>query len=190
MVVGGSVGGRRLRVAARPGLRPTGDRARESLFNVLGGLDGLRVLDLFAGSGTLGIEALSRSAASAIFVERDRVTASVLWDNLVRCELEQSAELLVCDQRAARRRLRNGRHSFDLLFLDPPYKWRNYEGLLMGLCDDGLVSHRARVIVEHASGLELAALASWEVLHELVFVNSTILILEVGVESGSGPAVQ
>src|SRR5205807_2554400 len=81
-VIAGTLGGRRLKSPAVRGTRPTADRVREALFSMLGGVERARVLDLFAGTGALGIEALSRGAASAVFVERDARTAAVLRENL------------------------------------------------------------------------------------------------------------
>ena len=81
-VVAGEFGGRRLRAPRGAGTRPTADRVREALFSMLGDVSGARVLDLYAGSGALGIEALSRGAASAVFVERDAQAAATIRRNL------------------------------------------------------------------------------------------------------------
>src|SRR3954466_3599830 len=86
-IIGGEHRGRRIAVPDRPGLRPTPDRVRETLFNWLGQrLDGLACLDLFAGSGALGFEALSRGARRVVMVERDRMVAKALRDNAVKLE--------------------------------------------------------------------------------------------------------
>src|SRR5215468_11831534 len=86
-VVAGRLGGRRLRAPRGRDTRPTSDRVREALFSMLGPLEGARVLDLFAGSGALGIEALSRGAASAVFVERDPEAVRTIERNLDRLRL-------------------------------------------------------------------------------------------------------
>src|ERR1700693_2200498 len=97
-VIAGRLGGRRLSAPSGRRTRPTSDRVRESLFAMLGELDGASVLDLFAGSGALGIEALSRGAQSAVFVERDASAARALRDNLAALELESGeAELRQAD---------------------------------------------------------------------------------------------
>jgi 16S rRNA (guanine966-N2)-methyltransferase len=98
------------------GTRPTADRVREALFSMLGDLSGARVLDLYAGSGALGIEALSRGADSAVFVERDRGAASVIERNLADLGLEQR---VICDD--ALRFIARGQGVFDVVFCDPPY---------------------------------------------------------------------
>src|SRR4051794_34321986 len=108
-VIAGTLGGRRLKTPAGRGTRPTSDRVREALFSMLGELGGARVLDLFAGTGALGIEALSRGAGRAVFVERDTRAAAVLSENLAalglgleRAELRR-AEALAALRTAAER---------------------------------------------------------------------------------------
>ncbi len=120
-VTGGELRGRRLKVPAR-GVRPTADRVRESLFMVLTALlPEARVLDLFAGSGALGIEALSRGAAHCLFVEIDPTAARILAANLAALGLSARSEIGVGPAQAWLQRLaRAGRH-FDLVLVDPPY---------------------------------------------------------------------
>jgi 16S rRNA (guanine966-N2)-methyltransferase len=115
-VVAGAFKGRRL-VAPRGQLtRPTADRVREALFSMLGDVEGARVLDLYAGSGALGIEALSRGAAAATFVERDVRAAAAIERNLAAVGVE--AELIRDD---AVRFMARSEGEFDLVFCDPPY---------------------------------------------------------------------
>jgi len=121
-VIAGTLGGRRLRAPAGRATRPTSDRVREALFSMLGELDGARVLDLFAGSGALGIEALSRGAAHAVFVERDAGAAAVLRENLRALGVgPERAELRHADARAALRHASASGETYDLVFIDPPY---------------------------------------------------------------------
>jgi 16S rRNA (guanine966-N2)-methyltransferase len=115
-VVAGEFRGRRLAAPRGMRTRPTADRVREALFSMLGDVSGARVLDLYAGSGALGIEALSRGAESAVFVERDARTAAVIDRNLASLGLEQR----VVRQDAVRFLARAG-GMFDLVFCDPPY---------------------------------------------------------------------
>jgi 16S rRNA (guanine966-N2)-methyltransferase len=119
-VVGGALRGRRLRVPDR-GVRPTSERVREAVFDILGArVPGARVLDLFAGTGALGIEALSRGAASAAFVEGDRAVARVLEGNLGRLGLSDRASVAVAPLEGARLPAALA-GPWDLVFLDPPY---------------------------------------------------------------------
>jgi len=123
-VTGGRLGGRRLRVPRGDRVRPTADRVRESLFAHLahhGGLEGRRVLDAFAGSGALGIEALSRGAREAVFVERAAPVAALLRGNLEGLGLEAVSRVVRADARSAFRRLHAAGERFDLVLLDPPY---------------------------------------------------------------------
>jgi 16S rRNA (guanine966-N2)-methyltransferase len=115
-VVAGEFRGRRLAAPRGARTRPTADKVREALFSMLGDVSGARVLDLYAGSGALGIEALSRGAESALFVERDARAAAVIRRNLDAVGV-QAAVL----QRDALAFLRQEQGPFDLVFVDPPY---------------------------------------------------------------------
>ena len=119
-IIGGRWRGTRLPVAAADGLRPTSDRTRETLFNWLQPvLAGARVLDLFAGSGALGLEALSRGAREAVLVECDRVVAESLRQTVARLHAETQARVVVADALAFLRAPLQGR--FDIAFMDPPF---------------------------------------------------------------------
>jgi 16S rRNA (guanine966-N2)-methyltransferase len=145
-VVAGSLKGRAL--ATPPGLstRPTAGRAREAMFSILGDVSGLSVLDLYAGSGALGIEALSRGAARAVFIESDRKAAACLLDNIERLKLGGRARLLSGRAESASRVLEAER--FELVFCDPP--WAVLDAAIEVLA--GLVvrfAETARVVLEH-----------------------------------------
>src|SRR5215207_6490811 len=116
-VIAGTHRGRR--IAAPKGLatRPTGDRVREAAFNLIGPVDGARVLDLFAGSGAMGLEALSRGAASVTFVESDRAACRTISENLERLKLT-GARVTCGDAVWA---LRQDSRRYDLVLVDPPY---------------------------------------------------------------------
>jgi 16S rRNA (guanine966-N2)-methyltransferase len=145
-VIGGKYRSRMLRVPALPGLRPTPDRVRETLFNWLGqALDGLACLDLFAGSGALGFEAASRGARRVVMVEKDRVALA---------GLERSRTALGADQVAivagdAADYLERGRENFDVVFLDPPFRQNALPALLEKL--RSRLAPQARVYVESES---------------------------------------
>jgi 16S rRNA (guanine966-N2)-methyltransferase len=115
-IVAGEFRGRRLAAPRGVRTRPTADRVREALFSMLGDVTGTRVLDLYAGSGALGIEALSRGAESAVFVERAARAAAVIERNLASLGLDQ--QVLRQD---ALRFLARHEGMFDLVFIDPPY---------------------------------------------------------------------
>ena len=114
-------GSRRSRIITCPdkGVRPTTNRVKEAIFSALGvDFEGLSVLDIFAGSGNLGIEALSRGAASATFVELNRKNAATISGNLNALELAQQSKVVISP---AKDFIKNCRESYDLIFMDPPY---------------------------------------------------------------------
>jgi 16S rRNA (guanine966-N2)-methyltransferase len=118
-VIAGRLKGRRLKPPSWEGLRPTSDKLRETLFNILGPrVEGARVLDGFAGTGAVGIEALSRGAAHVTFVEQDRRAVALIQANLATCAIAADYNVHRGDVLAA---LRNPGDAFDLILLDPPY---------------------------------------------------------------------
>jgi 16S rRNA (guanine966-N2)-methyltransferase len=151
-IIGGNYRGRKLRVAPRPGLRPTPDRVRETLFNWLGqDLAGLACLDLFAGSGALGFEAASRGAASVAMVEKDRAA---------RAELERSRATLGATQVSihggdALGFLAQANERFDVVFLDPPFRQNVLAPALAAL--PRRLRAGARVYVESDAPIDAAA---------------------------------
>jgi 16S rRNA (guanine966-N2)-methyltransferase len=159
-VIAGSRKGHRLSAPRGEHTRPTGDRVREAVFNIVGPVDDAVVLDLFAGSGALGIEALSRGARRCVFVESDRGAARVIRSNLERLRLtgavvEQRDALAVLRELASRDR------SADLVLCDPPYEhWAQLEGALAAtlprvLSDDGLLVVETDARIEPQLPLDL-----------------------------------
>lgn len=124
-VITGSARGRKLKTPVNEEIRPTTDNVKEALFNIIQfDIEGRRVLDLFAGTGQLGIEALSRGAAGAVFVDRDREAVRLVKENLKACGLEGTVR-----QEDALSFLRR-EEQFDLIFVDPPYDSGLYEPVL------------------------------------------------------------
>ncbi|HZO35691.1 MAG TPA: 16S rRNA (guanine(966)-N(2))-methyltransferase RsmD [Solirubrobacteraceae bacterium] len=119
-IVAGRFGGRRIEAPRGTKTRPTSDRVREALFSVLGDVTGLAVLDLFAGSGALGLEALSRGASRATFVERDPAALRALEANLAALGVE--ADVRRADARTFARNASATAAPYDLIFVDPPYR--------------------------------------------------------------------
>jgi 16S rRNA (guanine966-N2)-methyltransferase len=144
-IIAGSLKGRRLSAPDWPGLRPTSDKLRETLFNVLAPrIDGARMIDGYAGSGAVGIEALSRGAAHVTFVEHDPRAVRLIEENLRRCEVSDRYAIIRARFEAAARRL----GEFDLVFLDPPY---GADTLAAALDAGGaLVTPEGVLVVEHA----------------------------------------
>jgi 16S rRNA (guanine966-N2)-methyltransferase len=152
-VIAGEAHGRRLRVPRGLVTRPATARVRASIFSRLAArteISGARVLDLFAGSGSLGLEALSRGAQQAVFVDSSRPAATAIRDNLRVLGLEERAEVIVTDVERAIALL-GARHArFDLVFVDAPYRNDISAAVLMALVTDGLLGEDAYVVVRQA----------------------------------------
>jgi 16S rRNA (guanine966-N2)-methyltransferase len=149
-VIGGSAKGRRLATLRTLALRPTPDRVREALFNILGGrIDGAAVLDLFAGSGAIGLEALSRGARVAVFVEAHEPACRLIENNLQRCGLYEHAVVWCREVLKTIPALKIQRRTFEVIFLDPPYQTPLLEDTLHQLGDGRLLEAGGQVIAEH-----------------------------------------
>lgn len=144
-IIAGALKGRRLAGPTRPGVRPTSDSLRETLFNVLGpSVAGARVLDAFAGTGALGLEALSRGAVHATFIERDRHMLAVLRGNVARCGVQNACAIVEGDFF----RMRISPAEFDLVLIDPPYDVENLETVLTAAA--GVIVPGGRAVLEHS----------------------------------------
>ena len=154
-IVAGAYGGRRLTAPRGARTRPTADRVREALFSMLGSIEGARVLDLFAGSGALGLEALSRGAVEVTFVDSAPAAVRAIRANLEA--LGAAGEVRRSDARGFLRNARASGRQYDLVFLDPPY--RRAGALAEALAGDlaAVLAPRARVVAEsdRRSPLEL-----------------------------------
>jgi 16S rRNA (guanine(966)-N(2))-methyltransferase RsmD len=147
-VIAGRYKGRRLKAPAWEGLRPTSDRLKETLFNVLGeAAEGARVLDGFAGSGALGIEALSRGASHVTFVDDDRRAAALIEENLRHCGISGGYVIIRGSFAGAVRRV-PADQAFDLVVLDPPYEYANLSEAFAAA--EGCLSPDGLLVLEHA----------------------------------------
>lgn len=179
-IIGGAAGGRRIAVPPR-GARPTTDRVRESLFNILTArldLTGLAVLDLYAGSGALGLEALSRGAAAAVFVESDSRTGSVIARNIETVGLPGAT----LRRGAVATVLAGGTAvAFDLVLADPPYDVdaTEVEDVLAALAAHGWVRHGSVAVVERAAaGAPLHWPAGWSEWPQRVYGDTRLELAE------------
>ena len=154
-IVGGRLGGRTLASPRSHAIRPTADRLRESLFNVLtagnpSSLEGTVWVDLYAGTGAVGIEALSRGANMVYFVERSRDATNLVQQNLRSLAIDAGFEIMKMDAVAAMRRLNTSHIVADVIFLDPPYRMhKTYAQTLAFLALSHLLHQTTIVIAEH-----------------------------------------
>jgi 16S rRNA (guanine966-N2)-methyltransferase len=149
-VISGSAKGRRLATLRTLALRPTPDRVRQALFDILGErIDGAAILDLFAGSGAIGLEALSRGARLAVLVEAHEPACRLIEKNLQRCGLSDQAVVWCNHVLQALPALKMQGQAFDVIFLDPPYRTSLLEEALQQLADGRLLTADGQVIAEH-----------------------------------------
>ena len=174
-IIAGQWRGRRLAVAEQEGLRPTTDRVRETLFNWLQfELSGARCLDLFAGSGVLGLEALSRQAAHLDFVDSARAAQDCLRENIQTLNASELCQLHASDALAYLRNYRGP--SYDLVFLDPPYAAPVLDDCVQLLEQNHLLAAGAFIVCEHASDAQLALPSAWQLWRQLKTKRSHVSV--------------
>jgi len=148
-VISGKAKGKKIK-APKGNIRPLSDQAKEALFNILQNkVADAYFLDLFAGTGAVGIEALSRGATLSIFVELDRKTVRVIRENLEHCEVSDRAEVYALNVLRALKILKKKGAKFDIMFLGAPYDSPNLEKALEQLSDGSLLREKGLVIAEH-----------------------------------------
>jgi 16S rRNA (guanine966-N2)-methyltransferase len=182
-IVGGEFKGRAIAAPQGRDTRPTSDRARESVFNVLAhadwspGIEGRRVLDLFAGSGALGLEAMSRGAAFALFVETDALARGVIRDNIEALGLFGTTRIHRRDATDLGVKPAGLGDPFDLVFLDPPYGKGLGERALARLGDGGWITADAVMVLE-VGAEETPQVAAFETLDERSYGAAKVLFLK------------
>jgi 16S rRNA (guanine966-N2)-methyltransferase len=154
-VIAGSARGRKLSAPKSMRVRPTADRVKESLFSILlsrlGEFEGMRVLDIFAGTGNLGIEALSRGAAYAVFIDSHPESAEIIRQNLEITRFTDCSKVVLQEAAAALIWLARGEAPFHLIFLDPPYHEGHTTRLLELLSESPLVDAATTIVAEFSS---------------------------------------
>ena len=183
-VIAGTLRGRRLATPKGDGARPTSDRVREALFNMLTHafgyetFDDVHVLDLFAGTGALGIEALSRGAASCVFVENDAGQRAVIQENIANLGLGGAARVFRRD--ATDLGTSTQRVAFDLVLVDPPYGKGLGEKAIASAAAGGWLAPGATVVLEEAAGAEIALPADFARLEQRVYGAMQIIFATYG----------
>lgn len=178
-VIAGSAKGRRLKTVRSRKVRPTADRVKEAVFSMLESrvdLDGASVLDLYAGSGALGVEALSRGARTATFVERDRQACRVLRENLLACEFESCAKILTRPVVGAIGQLGGDAH-FDVILVDPPYAERVAGRVLAEIDRAGVASPGCVIAVEHGPEEDVASVGGLRLTQTRRYGSTCVTLL-------------
>ena len=178
-IIGGELRGRVIRLPAGSRIRPTADRVKESLFNILHSVEGTSFLDLFAGSGNVGLEALSRGARFAAFVEKDLRLVRALEKSLVQLGFAARAEVIAADAERGLERLVQQGNRFDIIFTDPPYdqglvlETLAWPGMRKALTESGIIvlQHSAR---EKPEGMEAQM---WEVADQRRYGDTVLSFL-------------
>lgn len=156
-IVGGKLKSRRLYVSSKAELRPTADRVKESIFNMLEGeIEGKEILDLFAGTGNLGIEALSRGADKVTFVDSSTQSIKLIQRNLEDLECLSCSEILKLDFRKGIQKLAQGGRKFDIVFADPPYLLGYVQEVIDCLKREKILKDDALIVIEHHKKEELS----------------------------------
>ncbi|OCA85559.1 16S rRNA (guanine(966)-N(2))-methyltransferase RsmD [Bacillus sp. FJAT-27225] len=155
-VVSGTCKGRQLKAVPGQSTRPTTDKVKEAVFNMIGPyFQGGKGLDLFAGSGGLGIEALSRGLDQVIFIDREPKAIHTIKDNIKTCDFEERTEVYRTDAERALKALKKRDLTFDFIFLDPPYKKQQLVKLLEQIDADGRLKRDGIAVCEHGKDVIL-----------------------------------
>ncbi len=148
-IVGGSAKGTRIKTLINNRVRPTSDKVREALFDILWDVSGAAFLDCYAGTGAVGIEALSRGAELTVFVEKDRKIVEIIIENLIKSKLREKAIVINKSFENSFKEIQNHQDSFDLIFVDPPYEKASYESIMESVMEHGMLKREGVLIVEH-----------------------------------------
>lgn len=189
-VVAGSAGGRRLESPAGPATRPTAERVREAVFGSIGAaVLGVTVLDLYAGTGAMAVEALSRGAARAVLVERDRREAAVCRRNLERTGFGAVGRVVEAAVEGFLERPPPVEAPFPLVCCDPPYDTPDgtVDALLARLAGPGWLAEGALVVVERPVGGMLTPPSAWEPRFTRTYGDTLVHLLSTGPSSGASP---
>ena len=184
-IIGGKARGRRLNLPRGYRLRPTSCRIREALFNILPPMEGMSFLDLYAGSGAIGLEALSRGAAKVVFVEKNKALADVIKGNLGG-EFEGRYEILAVEGKRGIRALGKKGMRFDFLFADPPYERGFVRETLRCIGEESLLSEDSLVIIQHSirEGLEQRQVLQFILMDQRRYSDTILSFLKLNLKKG------
>lgn len=177
-VIAGAARGRALKAVPGSNTRPTTDKVKEAIFSMIGPyFDGGIALDLFAGTGGLGIEAWSRGAQRVIFVDKEKISLDIIRQNVKTAGAESAAELYRNDADRALKALAKRDIAFSLVFLDPPYKMTTMDAVMAELAEKGMLAGGATIVVEHdASHRYPEELAGFEQVKQAKYGDTAVTI--------------
>ena len=179
-IISGHARGRKLAEFAGTGIRPTSDRAREAIFSILisrfGSLQNMRILELFAGTGAMSLEALSRGAQSAILIDSSPQAAKLINDNITRCKVENCTELIKQKALVALP-LTVSKGPFDLIFLDPPYNQDLIPPILARIASLQLLQQNGIIAAESASNEEFEVPEEFELIDTRTYGSSKVQLI-------------
>ncbi len=179
-VISGSAKGHKLNAPEGLTTRPTADRMKETLFNIIAfDLPGCDFLDLFAGSGAIGIEALSRGASKAVFVDELDVCADTIQKNLQHTKLDLKAEIIKKDVFSGIMHLMQKKQQFDIIFMDPPYRMGLSLPVLEKIASCSLLKKNGYIIVESSAKIPLEPLKGFQVVREKVYKTTVLTWLSL-----------
>jgi 16S rRNA (guanine(966)-N(2))-methyltransferase RsmD len=175
-IISGISKGKKLRTLRGQAIRPTSDRVKESIFNILGQeVEGKHVLDLFAGTGNLGIEALSRGAVRAVFVEKEKLAIDLIKKNLSHCGFDDRSRIITGAVERAIRLLRRKGEVFDLIFMDPPYQKGLVQKTLDILHTQPLYHEDSILVIEHDRREPLSeSMEEWVLVRKRQFRDTVV----------------
>lgn len=148
-IIAGQAKGRRLASPSGPHIRPVLDQVKESIFNILFNVEGLSVLDIFAGTGSIGLEAISRGAKRAVFIDSDREAVKTIKKNIEICGFGDPCRIISKHAEVALKILSKKGEKFDLIFIDPPYLKDLVNKTISNVAKLGLLNNNGRIITEH-----------------------------------------
>ena len=178
-IISGESRGRRLVKPKGHAIRPTSDRVKESIFNILGDeVRGKTILDLYAGTGNLGIEALSRGARKVVFVERERQALRIIEKNLSQCGVKEASEILATEVHRAIGVLSRRGDRFDIILMDPPYRQAMIQPTLTQLSTHRIYREDTLLVVEHDRREPLPdPMEGWSLIRHRPFGDTIVSIL-------------
>jgi len=167
-IIAGTKRGIHLTSFKNRGIRPTTDRTKEVIFNVLRNhIEGSLVLDIFSGTGSLGIEALSRGAAKAVFIDNDKNAQKILQDNLSKSGFFEFSEIITLPAKHGLKKLSNANQKFDLIFADPPYKGSLAKETIQLIEYYDLIASEGWLTIEHSDKTNLVNISENYTLQSL-----------------------